>query len=169
MKKAKSSSSKGASSRTRDKQRALEKQLAAAKRSIEQARKEARLHKSDAAKLRKVTEELERTQEALKESLERQRATAGILRVIADSPTDIRPVFDVIVERAVQLCGARFGRVYQYDGTTIEMVAGQGLSVKGLGKVRKVFPRPASEDTIVGRVILAKRPYFVREIGRAHV
>jgi GAF domain-containing protein len=168
MKKAKSNSSKGASSRTRE--RALEKQLAAAKRSIEQARKQARkqarLHKSDAAKLGKVTDELGRTKEALNESLERQTATAGILRVIADSPTDIRPVFDVIVERAVQLCGARFGRVYQYDGTTIEMVAGHGLSAKGLGRVRQVFPRPASEDTIVGRVILAKRPYFVRDIER---
>jgi GAF domain-containing protein len=166
MKRAKSSASKPAPSQARDKQRALEKQLAITERRIEQARKEARLHQRDAARLRKVTDELGRTKKALKESLERQTATAGILKVIADSPTDFRPVFDVIVERAVRLCGARFGRVYRYDGTTIEMVAGHGLSAKGLGKVRQVFPRAASDDTIVGRVLLSKRPYFLKDIER---
>ena len=51
-----------------------------------------------------------------KEALERQTATAEILKVIAGSPTDVQPVFEVIVESAVRLCGARFGRVYRYDG-----------------------------------------------------
>src|SRR5207253_906194 len=85
-----------------------------------------------------------------KEALERQTATADILKVIASSPSDVQPVFDVIVERAVRLCGGRMGRVYRYDDGVIEMVAGHGLSVSGLGKVQQVFPRPATDDTIVG-------------------
>jgi GAF domain-containing protein len=76
-----------------------------------------------------------------KEALERQTATAEILKVIASSPTDVQPVFDVIVERAVKLCGARFGRVYRYDGSMIQMVAGHGLSTSGLQQVQRVFPR----------------------------
>src|SRR6185295_4327274 len=99
-----------------------------------------------------------------KESLERQTATAEILRVIARSPTDVQPVFDVIVESAVKLCGARFGRVYRYDGSVIYMVASHGLSTKGLGTVQGVFPRPATEETIAGRVILFRQPYFLKDI-----
>jgi hypothetical protein len=62
-----------------------------------------------------------------KEALERQTATSEILRVISSSPTDVQPVFDTIVERAVRLCGARFGRLYRYDGDLIHLVAGHGL------------------------------------------
>ena len=61
-----------------------------------------------------------------KEALEQQTATADILMVIASSPSDVQPVFEVIVERAVRLCGARMGRVYRYDGNVIQMVAGYG-------------------------------------------
>ena len=101
-----------------------------------------------------------------KEALERQTATAEILKVIASSPTDVQPVFDVIVESAVRLCGARFGRVYRYDGSVIQMVAGHGLSTNGLAQVQRVFPRSAADDTIVGRVILTRRPFYVRDIER---
>src|SRR6185295_12566398 len=83
-----------------------------------------------------------------KEALERQTATADILRVIASSPSNIQPVFEAIVQSAVRLCGARFGRVYRYDGSVIEMVASHGLNAKGMNQVRQVFPRPASDDTI---------------------
>ena len=99
-----------------------------------------------------------------KEALEQQTATAEILRVISSSPTNVQPVFDVIVERAVHLCGARFGRVYRFDGDVIHMVAGYGLSAAGLGEVQRIFPRPASDDTIVGRVILTRQPVFIRDI-----
>ena len=101
-----------------------------------------------------------------KEALEQQTATSEILRVISSSPTDVQPVFDVIVERAVRLCGARFGRVYRYDGGMIHMVAGYGLGATGLGVVQQVFPRPASDDTIVGRVILTRQPALIPDIER---
>ncbi len=101
-----------------------------------------------------------------KEALEQQTATSEILRVISSSPTDVQPVFDVIVERAVRLCGARFGRVYRYDGDVIHMVAGYGLGATGLHEVQRVFPRPANDDTIVGRVILTRQPALIRDIER---
>jgi two-component system NtrC family sensor kinase len=100
-----------------------------------------------------------------KEALERQTATADILKVIASSPTDVQPVFDVIVERAVRLCGARMGRVYRYDGNLIHMVGGHGLSVPGRHKVQQPFPRPAADDTIVGRVILSRRPNILADLN----
>ena len=99
-----------------------------------------------------------------KEALERQTATAEVLKVISSSPTDVQPVFNVIVQSAVQLCGARFGRVYRYDGSTIHMVASHGLGSAGLGKVQGVFPRPAADDTTVGRAILTTRPYLIKDV-----
>jgi two-component system, NtrC family, sensor kinase len=99
-----------------------------------------------------------------REALDRQTATAEILKVIASSPTDVQPVFDVIVERAVRLCGGRMGRVYRYQDGVIQMVAGRGLSASGLGKVQQVFPRPATDDTIAGQVMLSRRPYILPDI-----
>jgi two-component system, NtrC family, sensor kinase len=127
----------------------VEAELAAARKSL----------KNEAARRRQV-------EKRLAEALEQQTATSEILRVISSSPTDVQPVFDVIVERAVRLCGARFGRVYRYDGAVVHMVASHGLSVAGLGQVQRVFPRPAADDTIAGRVILTRRPAYIKDIKR---
>ncbi len=108
--------------------------------------------------------ELEARNRDLTEALEQQTATSEILRIISSSPTDVQPVFDVIVESAVRLCGARFGRVYRYNGELIHMVASRGLSPLGLGEVQRVFPRGADDGTIVGRVILTRQPFYVRDI-----
>ena len=134
--------------------------------------------KNDAARVRDLeerlkealhgrTEALEQLQtrdRELADAQEQRRATTDILRVISSAPKDVQPVFNVIVEQAVRLCGARFGRVYRYDGGVIDMVAGHALSAPGLGEVKRVFPRPASDDTIVGRVIMTGRPGLVRDI-----
>ncbi len=100
-----------------------------------------------------------------KEALERQTATSDILKVIASSPSDVQPVFDVIVERAVSLCGARLGRVYRYDGHLIHLVGGHGLSAPGRDAVQQPFPRPASDDTLVGRVMLSRQPNILADLN----
>src|SRR5229473_8699590 len=57
------------------------------------------------------------------EALARQTATAEILRVISQSPTDVRPVFDAIVLTAVRLIGCDLGFVLRCDGTTYSPAA----------------------------------------------
>src|SRR5262249_30895802 len=66
-----------------------------------------------------------RTRE-LSESLERQTATSEVLRVISSSPGDLKPVFQAMLENAVRICEAKFGRMFQYEHNTFRSVAQVG-------------------------------------------
>ena len=77
-----------------------------------------------------------------KEALERQTATAEVLRVISGSVTETQPVFDVIAERAVRLMGANLGFVFRFDGDSIHIASVHGVSPEGLDAARKAFPMP---------------------------
>ena len=52
----------------------------------------------------------------LKEALAQQSASSDVLKVINQSPGNLRPVFDAIVDKALQLCDARFGGLWIVDG-----------------------------------------------------
>src|SRR5262249_5520231 len=105
-------------------------------------------------KLEARTRELGESRGDLAEALEQQTATSEVLRVISSSPTDVQPVFDTIAERAVGLCGGQFSFVVRFEGDVLHLAGCHGLSVEGLEVFRRVLPRPAGEDTAVGRAIL---------------
>jgi GAF domain-containing protein len=66
-----------------------------------------------------------RTRE-LSESLEQQTATSEVLQVISSSPGELEPVFQAMLENAVRICEAKFGRMFQYEHNTFRSVAQVG-------------------------------------------
>ena len=79
------------------------------------------------AHLEDVVAELRRIRAERDEAIAQQAATAEVLRVINDSPGDLAPVFDAIVEKAMRLCGAAFGGLYVVDGDLVRAVSGRNL------------------------------------------
>src|SRR5207248_10409048 len=79
-----------------------------------------------------------------KEALERQTATADILRAIAGSPTDLAPVLDAIATSVVRLCGATDAQVWRNGGDSLHPEAPSG------GLPIPNTPLSASADTASG-------------------
>jgi two-component system, NtrC family, sensor kinase len=71
--------------------------------------------------------EQQRTRE-LTESLEQQTATSEVLQVISNSPADLEPVFATMLEKAVRICGAKFGSLYLHEKSRLRLVAGHDVS-----------------------------------------
>jgi len=59
----------------------------------------------------------------LRQSLEQQTATADVLRVISSSPGELKPVFQIMLENAVRVCGATFGSMLLREGEEYRRVA----------------------------------------------
>ncbi len=95
--------------------------------------------------------ELEARNRDLAKSLEQQTATSDVLRVIADSPTDVQPVLDTVAERAAHLCNAPFARVLFVDGDVLRTRADH--SVAGETPI-PVIPVALKRTSITGRAVL---------------
>ena len=77
-----------------------------------------------------------------KEALERQTATADILKVIASSPSDVRPVFEAIAERARSLLGGFSSTVYRFIEGQVSLEAFTPTTPEADEVLTSTFPMP---------------------------
>ena len=70
----------------------------------------------DISELKQSELDLKRSRDETAEALNRQTATADILRVISRSTTDVRPVFDSIAESAIRLLRGWSAAIWQAEG-----------------------------------------------------
>jgi len=104
----------------------------------------------------RLFKELEARNRELTETLEQQTATAEILRVIANSPTDVQPVFDAIIEHAGPLCRGIHTIAVRLEENMVTLAAHNAPSAEAREQLSRAFPWPlaAAAATVgIGRVL----------------
>jgi two-component system, NtrC family, sensor kinase len=79
-----------------------------------------------------------------KDALERQTATADILKVIASSPSDVQPVFQAIADRSNRLVDALSTTVFRLVDGMLHLRAFTPTTQKADAKLQATFPAPLS-------------------------
>jgi signal transduction histidine kinase/putative methionine-R-sulfoxide reductase with GAF domain len=108
-----------------------------------------RLFEAEQAKTREV-----------EEALEIQTATAGILRVIASSPSDLAPVLSAVAESAAHLCDASDALVLLRKGDELRTLAHHGPIPAHAGG-------PIARDWVIGRAFVDRTPLQVADLAAA--
>src|SRR5206468_5423309 len=93
-----------------------------------------------------------------------QTATSEILRVISQSPTDVKPVFDTIVTASMKLCRASSATVTTLDGQLLHLAATATVPPEAAETVRKIYPRPLGRDTAGTRAILTRTVVVIPDV-----
>src|SRR5204862_3942008 len=99
-----------------------------------------------------------------REALEQQTATAKVLQVLSQSPTDVQPVFDAIVESALVLSGARMGGVARFDGEFVHLAAFHGPSAEGVATMKAAFPMKPGAASVLARAVAARAPVQIYDV-----
>ncbi|HEU0201619.1 MAG TPA: GAF domain-containing protein, partial [Burkholderiaceae bacterium] len=107
----------------------------------------------------RLFKELDARNRDLAEALEQQTATGEILRVISDSPTDVRPVFETIVTHAARLCEAETVFVMLHENGYLSLAARTACTPEFAGYLEHGFP--VNRETTTGRAAVERKPVQV--------
>src|SRR5262249_55517923 len=98
------------------------------------------------------------------EALEREKATAEVLRVISSSAGQLEPIFQAMLENAVRICGANFGVLFLREGDGLRRVAMHNPPPAFVEEHRRApLIRPSAASGL-GRVIATKRVVHIADL-----
>ncbi len=103
----------------------------------------------------------------LAEALEQQTATSEILGVIANSPTDIQPVLDVVAENAARLCEANDAIIARTDNDKFKIVAHYGSVPAPSYGLPIDFGQPITRGSPPGRAVIDRQTIQVDDLATA--
>ena len=104
--------------------------------------------------------ELEARNRDLTEALEQQTAISEILRAIANSPTELQPVLDVIAENAARICGTPDVAISRVENDVYRWVATYGIvPTRAVGTTR-----PIDRGSVIGRSIVDRQTIHIHDI-----
>ena len=111
--------------------------------------------------------ELEARNRELTDALERQTATADVLRIIAQSPNDLQPVFDTILQSAVRLCGALNGFIWRVaDGVRRQVSYAGVMSPEWEAIAQGTQVGPPTHESVSGWVQIEPEVLHVPDLER---
>ena len=129
---------------------------------------------SSAQALREVrarTEELAARNTEFAEQIDHQAATIDVLKAMSASPGDPQPVFDLIVERARELCGSTSAGIVEYDGALLHYRARSRLDSRqnpeAANAYLRQFPMAPDPARLIGQAALERRIIQVTDAASA--
>jgi class 3 adenylate cyclase len=96
------------------------------------------------------------------EAVEREKASAEVLRVISSSPGDLEPVFQAMLENATRLCEAKFGTMYFREGDAFRAVAMHGAPTAYRESRLHALVHPSPGNTF-GHILKTKKTLQVED------
>ena len=108
--------------------------------------------------VRLLSELRERTTE-LTESLEQQRATAEVLKIIGSSPSELQTVLEVVARSAARYCEADDVTIFELDGQDVRIAAHCGSVPQEIG-----YRYPCTRGSVTGRTIIDRKLVHVIDL-----
>jgi signal transduction histidine kinase len=112
----------------------------------------------------RLLSELRLRTDDLSESLQHQTATSDVLQVISRSPGDLNPVFQTILERATNICDAKFGLLLLFENDSFRCVSVLNLPpafAETFSRVPVIAPPPSDP---LGRLASTHRLVHVTDV-----
>jgi signal transduction histidine kinase len=101
-------------------------------------------------------------QDRVTELVEQQTAISEMLRAIANSPHDLQPIFDAILDSSTRLCRADMGSLRLFEESGLRLVAVRGDPFV-VSQTRSSFP-VLDKESFLGRLATSRSPTHVPDL-----
>jgi len=97
------------------------------------------------------------------EALEREKATAEVLRIISSSPGQLKPVFQAMLDNAVRICDAKIGMLLRFDGERFQFAAASGSQHEFIEYVKQIGLFRPQQGGHLERIMRTKQAYHTAD------
>jgi GAF domain-containing protein len=98
------------------------------------------------------------------EALEREKASAEVLRVISSSPGELEPVFQMMLQNATRICDAMFGAMYLSEGNDVFRIVAMHNAPPAFAEMRWRNPVFRANPRIaIARAAATKQPVQIAD------
>jgi signal transduction histidine kinase len=113
----------------------------------------------------RLLNELRQRTADLSEALEQQTATSEVLRVISNSPGELNPVFEAILENATRICEAKFGNMWLHERDEFHIAATHGAPVPYTDWLQSIKTFSAGAGTGLAGMVKAKKASQIADLA----